>query len=80
MLILQKHKELVFWLNLQYEQKVIFIKIFSRKKKRETVSCPMHYCSGVDFKMWLRSTVVQAWCLIWVQSAVPGASLHLERV
>lgn len=33
MLILQKHKELVFWLNLQYEQKVIFIKIFSRKKK-----------------------------------------------
>lgn len=33
MLVLQKHKELVFWLNLQYEQKVIFIKILSSKEK-----------------------------------------------
>lgn len=58
MLLLQKHKELVFWLNLQYEQKVIFRKIFS-SKKNETVSCPMCYCSAVDYKMWLRSAVVQ---------------------
>lgn len=34
-LVLQKHKEFVFWLNLQCEQKMIFVKIFSSKKKNK---------------------------------------------
>lgn len=31
-LVLQEGKELVFWVYLEYEQKAIFIKVFSSKK------------------------------------------------
>lgn len=32
MLVLQEDEELVFWVYLEYEQKVFFVKIFSSKK------------------------------------------------
>lgn len=46
-LVLQKHKEFVFWLNLQCEQKVIFVKIFSSKKKKKPkkqIGCFLAQC------------------------------------